>query len=387
MNWNFDEIIDRKGSDSIKWAYFEEDVLPMWVADMDFRAPEVVVEELLRRVQHGVFGYADKEKDTAEAITGYLEQHYQWKVQPEEVVFLPGIVVGFNLACHALVGPGEGVLIQTPVYMPFLTSHLHVRGVRQEMKLTCGEDGRYTIDWSSFEATFSANTRMFLLCSPHNPIGRVWSRPELERMAETCLRHDVPICSDEIHSDLVFSESKHIPMASLDPEIARRTITLMAPSKTFNIPGLYCAYAVIQDKDLRERFKTARRGIVGESNLLGMTAAAAAYRSGRPWLDALLTYLQANRDYMQAYLRQHLPVLKMTPTEGTYLAWIDCRAAGLGQKPAEFFKDKGRVGFVDGSAFGKGGEGFVRLNFGCPRSLLMEGLDRMRKALTDPERT
>ncbi len=381
MSWNFDEIIDRRASDSIKWNYFDEDVLPMWVADMDFRAPQVVVDALLKRVQHGVFGYASQEKETAAAVVDHLKQQYAWQVDPEAIVFLPGVVVGFNLASHALVKEGEGVLIQPPVYMPFLGTAKHVSGVLQEAQLVCKEDGRYEIDWDVLNATFEANTRMFLLCSPHNPVGRVWTQPELERIAEECLRRGVAICSDEIHADLVFSESKHIPIGSLDNEIAEQTITLMAPSKTFNIPGLYCSFAIIPNKDLRKKFLAARRGVVGESNLLGMTAAAAAYREGRPWLDALLVYLQANRDTAEAYIRQNMPGLKMTHAEATYLAWIDCRGAGLGDKPADFFKNNARVALNEGSWFGKGGEGFVRLNFGCPRSMLMEGLEQMRAAL------
>ncbi|MBN1372498.1 MAG: PatB family C-S lyase [Anaerolineaceae bacterium] len=381
MSWNFDEIIDRRASDSIKWNYFDEDVLPMWVADMDFRAPDVVIDALLKRVQHGVFGYASQETDTAAAVVDYLKQQYAWQVDPEAIVFLPGVVVGFNLASHALVGEGEGVLIQPPVYMPFLTTAKNVSGMRQDAQLVCDEYGRYSIDWDVLNATFEKNTRMFLLCSPHNPVGRVWTRPELERVAEECLRRGVAICSDEIHADLVFSESKHIPIGALDHEIGKQTITLMAPSKTFNVPGLYCSFAVIPNKDLRKKFLAARRGVVGESNVLGMTAAAAAYREGRPWLDALLTYLQNNRDSTEAFIRQNMPDLKMTHPEGTYLAWIDCHGAGLGDNPAEFFKNEARVALNEGSWFGAGGEGFVRLNFGCPRSMLMEGLERMRAAL------
>jgi len=381
MSWNFDEIIDRKLSDSIKWKYFAEDVLPMWVADMDFRAPDVVIEALMKRVQHGVFGYATQEKETAAAIVDYLQQQYAWQVDPEAIVFLPGVVVGFNLASHALVGAGEGILIQPPVYMPFLGTAKHVSGVLQEAQLTRGENGRYGVDWDVFRATFAENTRMFLLCSPHNPVGRVWTRPELEQMAEECLRRGVTVCSDEIHSDLIFAESKHIPLASLDPEIGKQTITLMAPSKTFNVPGLYCSFAIIPDKELRKKFKAAQRGVVGESNLLGMTAAAAAYRHGRPWLEALLAYLQENRDITRNFIHQNMSALKMSPAEATYLAWIDCREAGLGDKPAEFFLNQGRVALNEGSWFGSGGEGFVRLNFGCPRVTLLEGLERMRAAL------
>jgi cystathionine beta-lyase len=249
------------------------------------------------------------------------------------------------------------------------------------MELTQRTDGSYEIDFDRFEAAITDRTRIFLLCNPHNPLARVFRRDELERMAEVCLRHEVVICSDEIHCDLVFEGYEHLPIASLAPEIADRTITLLAPSKTFNIAGLKCSLAIIENADLRKRFVEAKRGLVPWVNLLGQVAALAAYRDGGPWLEAVLSYLQANRDFLHDYVASHLTGVSMTRPEGTYLAWLDCREAGIPGNPHEFFLEEAKVAMNDGATFGQGGEGFVRLNFGCPRSMLVQALEQMRAAL------
>jgi cystathionine beta-lyase len=250
-----------------------------------------------------------------------------------------------------------------------------------EAELARGPDGVYTIDFGAFERAITENTRLFILCNPHNPVGRVYGKDELERLAELCLRHGVTICSDEIHSDLVFPGRRHIPLAALDPEIAQRAITLIAPSKTYNIAGLQCAAAIIQNAGLREQYIHANQGLVSWNNLLGMTAGQAAYTEGQEWLDQLLIYLQANRDLLSDFVRDKLPGISMSPVEGTYLAWLDCREAGIEGNPYQFFLEQGRVALSDGAAFGRGGEGFVRLNFGCPRAMLLEALQRMRTSL------
>jgi cysteine-S-conjugate beta-lyase len=381
MVYNFDEIIDRKKSDSIKWNYFEDDVLPMWVADMDFISPEPVVRALEERIRHGVFGYSGESSSLTEAIAGWLELRFQWKVQPKDILSLPGVVVGFNLVSQALAGEGSAVAMQTPAYYPFLTVSKYMQGTHQETQLIQEAKGRFKLDYDAFENTMDEKTKMFLLCSPHNPSGRVWERGELERMAEICLRRGISICSDEIHADLVYQPSSHIPIATLDAEIAARTVTLMAPSKTFNIPGLGFSFAVVENQELRQKVLAAHRGLVGHPNLVGQVAAEAAYREGAEWLDQVLDYLQANRDFLVNFIRSELPCLKIYPPEGTYLAWIDCRESGIEGVPADFFREKGRVGLSDGAHFGKGGEGFVRMNFACPHSLLVEGLQRMKKAL------
>ena len=395
MHYDFDTLPDRLHSDSAKWRAFGEDVLPLWVADMDFVSPEPVIRALQERVAHGVFGYPDnsmpldmRPHPLEDTLIQRLEERYAWQVQPQDLIFIPGVVAGFNMAGHALAAPeiGEppakkGILVQTPVYPPFLSAPQVTGMTRQEMELTCQPDGTYTIDFEAFEAAIAAETRMFLLCNPHNPVGRVFRRRELERMAEISLRNGLTICSDEIHCDLIFSGQQHIPIASLDPEIAQRTITLMAPSKTYNIAGLSCSIAIIQNESLRRRFRNAHQGLVHGVNILGFTAALAAYRDGQEWLDQLLGYLETNRDFLYDYIKRELPSIRMAKPEGTYLAWLDCRAAGLPGDPAEFFLKQAKVAFNDGKTFGRGGEGFVRLNFGCPHSILAEALERMKKSM------
>ena len=381
MTHHFDEIIERRGTDSFKWQHYGRDVLPLWVADMDFRSPEPVVRALRERAEHGVFGYAMAPDELREVLVARLARLYGWQVPPEALVFLPGVVMGTNLAAHAVGGPGDGVLIQTPVYPPFLSIAPNTGRTPQSMELTRGENGDYTIDYAAFDAAFTDRTRLFVLCNPHNPVGRVLRRDELECLAEICLRHDTVICSDEIHCDLLFQGQQHLPIAALAPEIGDRTITLMAPSKTFNVAGLVCSFAVVTNRALRKRFQAAHAGLVSLVNLMGYTAALAAYRDGQTWLDELLAYLEGNRDLLYEYVNTQLPGVRMSKPEGTYLAWLDCRGAGIQDNPYAFFLKEACVALNDGATFGAGGEGFVRLNFGCPRAVLAEALECMRAAL------
>jgi cystathionine beta-lyase len=388
MQYDFDQLIDRRASDSAKWNYFPEGVLPLWVADMDFVSPEPVVQALRARVEHGVFGYAMEghnfpgEKGLLrEVIVERMRRLYGWEIKSEDILFTPGVVVGFNQASHALGAPGGGVLIQTPVYPPFLGTAEAAGMQLQTMQLSRQADGQYEIDFAAFEAAFTPETRLFTLCNPHNPVGRVYRRDELEKMAEICLKHGVAICSDEIHCDLLYRGQRHIPIASLDPEVAQNSITLLAPSKTFNVAGLGCSYAIIQNPELRKKYAQAGQGLVHGVNLLGMTAAMAAYQGGGEWLEQVLAYLEGNRDYLAAYVREALPGVKMALPEGTYLAWLDCREAGLADSPYKFFLERARVGLNDGATFGPGGEGFVRLNFGCPRPVLTAALERMKVSM------
>jgi cystathionine beta-lyase len=377
---NFDEPVDRRESDSTKWRRYGDGVLPLWVADMDFASPRPVIEALHRRVDHGIFGYGDPPEALRAAICERLARLYGWKVSPTELMFLPGLVCGLNLVSRAVGQPGDGILIQTPVYPPFLTAPINGGRVLETVTLS-RRNGRYEVDFDAMEQAITSRTRLFLLCNPHNPVGRVYERWELERMAEICLRHDLVICSDEIHCDLVYDGRRHIPIASLAPEIAERCITLLSPSKTFNLPGLGCAVAVTQNPALMRQLHAAAAGIVPPVNVLGYVAALAAYQEGQPWLDALLAYLAANRDYLADYVRRHLPRITMTKPEGTYLAWLDCRLCDLPDTPYRFFLNEAKVALNDGAAFGPGGEGFVRLNFGCPRTTLAQALERMRDAL------
>jgi len=381
MSYQFDNLIDRRCTESIKWNCYDADVLPLWVADMDFESPREVIAALRQRVDHGIFGYGQEVKGLREAVIDRLARLYCWQVAPEDLVFLPGVITGFNLACQALTRPEEAVLVQTPVYPPILSAPGNAGARRDEMELIRRSDGSYEIDFNRFEQLLTVETRLFILCNPHNPVGRVFRRDELEQMAHRCLERGVIICSDEIHSDLVFSCHPHIPIASLSPEIANQTITLMAPSKTYNIAGLDCALAIIPNGELRHRFEAAFRGIVPHVGLIGYTACLAAYRYGDAWLAEVMAYLQGNRDFLSRMVLDCFPGLRMAPSEGTYLAWIDCRNAGIPGSPARFFLDKARVALNEGYTFGRGGEGFVRLNFACPRQTLIQALERMQGAL------
>jgi len=377
MIYNFDSLLERRASDSGKWNYYDPDVLPLWVADMDLLSPEPVIRALRQRVEHGVFGYPKSTinkpeyvPELCQAITGWLDRRHGWQVQSEDLILLPGVVPGVNLACLALAAPDGSVLVQPPVYEPILRAAEHTGARPQQAQLCHDSDGHYSIGFDGFEAALSPETRLFILCNPHNPVGRVFRSQELERLAEICLRHDVTICSDEIHADLVFAGQRHTPIASLNPEIAQNTITLMAPSKTFNLAGLKFAFAVIPNPDLRTRFLKANPGLVGWANLMGVVAAQAAYTEGTEWLDQLLAYLQANQDFLYEFVRQELPGVSMVKSEGTYLAWLDCRKAAdpqAAQDPFHFFLEKARVALSDGAGFGPGGEGFARPKLGCPR--------------------
>ena len=382
MTYDFDRLIDRRGTHSDKWQKYGPDVLPLWIADMDFQSPEPVIRALRERVEHGVFGYlAFEQPEFHELFADRLLKRYNWRVSPDAVVLIPGVIPGFNVAGRVLASPGDGLILQTPVYPPILRAASSIGLTREEAPLARRPDGSYAPDLDAFEAAIRERTRFFLLCNPHNPVGRVFSRDELTRLAEVCLRRGLAIVADEIHCELTLDGQRHTPIASLAPEISERTITLMAPSKTFNLAGLKCSVAIIPNAALREKFVAGRVDLVQTVNVLGYAAAFAAYRDGQPWLDELLRYLEANRDFVVEYVRARLPGVAVAPPEATYLAWLDCRNAGpAAPDPFTFFLEKARVALSDGALFGAGG--FVRLNFGCPRSILTEALDRMSLALT-----
>jgi len=387
MIYNFDEKIDRLNSDSIKWIAYGEDVLPLWVADMDFVSPKPVIDVLIKRIEHGVFGYGLPPKQLTEIICERLQNLYNWKVFPNEIIYMPGVVVGFNNVVHALTKPGVGVLMMTPVYGPFLTAPGYATAIRQDIVLEKDETGHYFIDFEKFENTIDEITRLLLFCNPHNPLGRVFTREELSRLAEICLKHGIPICSDEIHCDLIFDDHHHIPIGSLNPEIAKQTITLMAPSKTFNIAGLGCSFAIVQNPEFRELLEKAQSGLVSHVNILGSQAALAAYQDGGEWLNQLLNYLTINRDYLQKFVKDNFLDAQISPIEGTYLAWIDFRKTKIAENPFLFFLKNARVALNDGSTFGPGGDGFVRLNFGCSMTTLITALDRMKTAFNNIQDT
>ena len=373
----FDSPVHRQGTASLKWdRYKGRDIIPLWVADMDFASPPAVVEALHERVSHGVFGYTVPPDALVETVQTMLTREYGWEIEPEWLTWLPGLVCGLNVACRAVGQAGDGVLTFTPIYPPFMTAPpLSGRSLVTAPLQLRGD--HWQMDLEEVERVITPTTRLLLLCSPHNPTGRVWSQTELEAVAALAEHHNLVICSDEIHSGLVLDQDKrHIPMAMLSAEIARRTITLNAPSKTYNIPGLGCSFAVISDQRLRRNFRQAMNGIVPHVNLLGFAATQAAYQHGEWWRRDLLVYLRCNRD-MVLRMVASMPGLHSTAVEATYLAWIDTRQTGL-QQPAHFFEQAG-VGLSDGAAFGL--PGFVRLNFGCRRALLAEALQRMQNAL------
>jgi cystathionine beta-lyase len=379
--FNFDQIIERRGTDSIKWGLYPADVLPLWVADMDFFSPPSVMEELHKRVEHGIFGYAVPSDELRQVLVRRMADKYGWAISPESILFLPGIVTGLNQYCHAFSSLSTSVIIQTPVYPPFLEAPVNAALTLADAPLNRTSTGRYEIDFTQLEARMQEGSRLFILCNPHNPVGRVFSRAELERVAALCEKYNVILCADEIHSDLVYAGHPHTPIASLSAGIESRTITFLAPSKTYNVAGLDCAIAIIPNPDLRRQFEAGNLGLVPHVNIMGLTAAQAAFSGGADWLAELLVYLQGNRDYLVDYLKKNIPEIAIYPAEGTYLAWLDCRSLHLPDAPSKFFLKECKVGLNNGADFGKAGEGFVRLNFGCPRSTLQQALERMSEGL------
>jgi cystathionine beta-lyase len=379
----FDSVIERRASGCNKWNRYPEDVLPMWVADMDFPSAPPILEALRARIDHGVLGYGMAQDRLRGAILAHLEHHYGWRVAPEAVVPLPGVVPGFNLALRAVCAPGAGVLVQTPVYPPMLKAPENWNLRRVDAPLGAGGE----VDPGAFRdaAGVAGQGGAFLLCNPHNPTGRVFRREELSAMAEACLAAGLHIVSDDIHCDLLFDGRRHIPIASLSPEVAARTVTLMSAGKTWNIAGLNAAWAVVPDAGLRARFAAARAGIADHANILGLVATVAALEDGEPWRQDAIRYLQANRDWLADAVAARLPGIRMTRPEGTYLAWLDCAGAApaAAGDPHRFFLDRAKVGFNPGPDFGPPGWHCVRLNFGCPRATLEEGILRMERALAE----
>jgi len=380
--FDFDMVIDRRGGDSHKWnRYAGRDVIPLWVADMDFAIPPVVQEALHRRIDHGVFGYARPWPSLTEAVCSHIQRHYQWQIDPAWIVWIPGIVAALNVACRSIGKDGDTVFTHTPVYPPFLSAP----GLSSRRLVTTPllqRNDRWQIDIDATDAALKAEAaKLWLLCHPHNPVGRAWEEDELQDMAQLAKKHDLIVCSDEIHCGLVLDAGKrHVPFATLSADAASRSITLMAPSKTFNLPGLYCGLAIIPDATLRRRFSDVMEGIMPHVNTLGWVAAEAAYRDADPWRLALIDYLFSNAKLVKQAIAK-MPGLKTSPVEATCLAWIDCRELcqqrGM-ENPQRFFEAAG-VGLSDGADFGA--PGFVRLNFGCPRSTLEAALQRMAKAL------
>jgi cysteine-S-conjugate beta-lyase len=392
MSYNFDTIIDRRSTNSIKWTLYPEDVLPMWVADMDFMTPQPILGALQDALEDGVLGYEIPSLALFETVAARMDKLYGWKIDPEMVVATPGIVSGFNAAARAVCAPGEGVLMQPPVYFPFLTVHENIGLNRQFaplVKVTDEHIVRYEIDFDAFEAAMGSGdvrTRLFLLCNPHNPTGNAFTREQLSRLAEICLRHEVLICSDEIHSELLLGGTQHIPVATLSPEIAEKTITLVAPSKTFNTAGLFCGFAIIPNPEMRKRYQETVQQMTLHVNSLGQIAALAAFSGAcDDWLEEVLVYLADNRDFVVSFVQKNVPDMRLTVPEATYMNLLDCNplleSGQITSSPYDFFMENAKVALVDGSQFGPGGDGTVRLNFGCPRGVLEQALLRIKASL------
>lgn len=380
MQYDFSSKIDRPHTGSLKWDKFANtDTLPFWVADMDFASAPEILDALKARIDHGVFGYTIPYASVIEEVLAYLKRVHGYTPAAESLVWLPGLVPGLNVASAAFGQAGDAVMTATPIYPPFLSAPKNQKRTLLTNALVW-DDTRYTFDWDGMEATVTPETRMFILCNPHNPVGRVYSREELEHIADFCARHDLVLCSDEIHCDLILdSDAKHICTATLGDAVTQRTITLMAPSKTYNIPGLACSFAIIENPELRSAFKRAAEGFITEVNALGYAGCAAAYRMGEPWRLQLIEQLRRNRDTLYAFFEEHIPQIELRPMQATYLAWLDVSALKL-PDPAAHFERYG-VGLSSGSFFGD--RRFLRFNFGCPHAMLMEGLERMKKAVSE----
>lgn len=379
MTFDFDQLFDRNHTGSTKWSRYPADVLPMWVADMDFAAPPVIVEALQQRLLHPLLGYSVAQDNLREAIVADLWHKYSWQVKPQELIFLPGVESGFNMALKALVQAQQNVVVQVPNYPPLRHAPAHWGLNKVELEFNAQADGTYATPLDALRESLKGGGAL-LLSNPHNPLGKVFAREELQAVADICAAQDAWIISDEIHAELCFDGRVHIPTASLSPEISKRTITLMSASKAYNIAGLKTSFMIIQDAALRERVNHARCGMVDSVNPLGMEATRVAYSEAAPWLAELKIYLQANRDWLVDAVRTRLPGVTINVPQGTYLAWLDCTALDL-PDPQRFFLEQGKVGLSAGLDFGDRHQQFVRLNFGCPRALLEEGIARMERAL------
>ena len=390
MLFRSDEIIDRKGTNSAKWEpealkemFGASDVLPFWVADMDFRIAQPIIDAVVERAKHGIYGYGIRTDSYFDAIINWTSKRFGWNIEKEWIEYTPGVVPAINYILQAFTQPGDKVLIQEPVYYPFKNSIINNNLQVVNSPLKCNGE-KYEMDFQDFEEKIKdPELKAFILCNPHNPVGRVWDKEDLIRIGNLCLENDVLVISDEIHNDLVYSGNTHTMFASISEEFAMNSITCTATSKTFNLAGMQSSNIIIPNPKLMEEYrKVLERHNIGGQNPLSIVAIEAAYNYGEEWLEELLTYLEGNIDFMETYLKKHLPKAKLIKPEATYLAWVDLRAYETnGEKLEKTIIEKGKVAFDGGTWFGEGGEGFVRINFACPRNLLEEGLDRMVRAI------
>ncbi len=387
MNYDFDTIIKRSGTKSVKWDSAEKrvgvkDVLPMWIADMDFQAPKPIIDALRERVDHGVYGYTEKPDSYYEAVISWQKRRFKWNIKREWIVFTPGVVMALCMAIQTFTLPGDKVIIQPPVYYPFFEIIEDNNRVVLNNPLTI-KDNRYVMDLEQLEKAIDEKTKMMILCSPHNPTGRVWNKEELLRLSKICQKNGIILISDEIHADLVMQGHTHIPTASISDEMANFVVTCNAPTKTFNLAGLEVAYAILPDKKLRHLLRTTlnQSGLM-LSQMFGIVALEAAYKQGEDWLEQLLTYLQGNYEYLLSFVKNNMSQVKVCPLEGTYLVWLDFRKYNLTDKAIkDLLLKEAKVWLGDGPRFGPGGEGFQRINIGCPRETLKKGLTQIAQTL------
>ena len=402
MKYNFDKETDRAGTHTAKWETIQSEVdahihvrtdrflgpdrvLPMWIADMDFPSPKPVVDALTRRAKHGIYGYTEKSESYSNAVAYWIKTRHNWDIQPEWIVTTPGIVPALAMLARTFIKAGEKAIIQPPVYFPFRLV-LEFNDIEVVNNPLIFEDGRYRMDFDDLAAKASdPKVKMLILCSPHNPVGRVWSRDELTRLAEICRANNVLVISDEIHGDLTFAGHPFVSYGTLGDDFAQNAVIATAASKTFNLAGLSNSNIIIPNASLREKFeKYLLKNALLSTNLFGRIATEAAYAHGAEWLDQLLDYLSGTLDFMEEYFAKHIPQIRMIRPEGTYLVWLDCRALGLDSSSLHrFFLDRGRVYLENGSVFGTEGEGFLRMNIATPRKLVKEALRRMREAVQD----
>lgn len=387
MKYNFDEVVDRRGSDSKKWGelekiYGHKDMLPMWIADMDFRSADEIINALKDRVDHGVFGYTWRQDSFYDAVINWAKERYDWEIKKEWILFTPGVVMGLNIGVRELINEGDKVLVQPPVYPPFYDVLANNGRVVSENQLINDGD-KFVMDYEDLEEKLSDGTKLMMLCNPQNPVGRVWSEEELKKLGDIAIKNDVTIISDEIHGDLTLKGVKHIPMASISKELEQRTITLMAPSKTFNIAGLVTSVAIVPNEKLRDVYTKAIEAMeIDSTSVFGALALEVAYNEGGPWLDQAMDYIEANMDYAIDYIEKNIPGVKAHKPEGTFLLWLDFRGTGKSADEVEAaLLNKGKVILNDGRPYGSGSDGYFRLNVGCPRSLLEDGLGRIEKAV------
>jgi cystathionine beta-lyase len=387
MHWNFDEEVKREGTDCIKYDLREEifgkkDVIPMWVADMDFRTPGFIVDKLRNRLNHEIFGYSFRPPEYFSSIISWLRARHEWQIEKDWICFCPGIVPALNLCTLSFTRPGDSIIVQPPVYFPFFSA-AESHGRNLVFNQLVERDGRWTMDFDSMIRSLNANTKMIIISNPHNPVGRVWTPEELEKLADICLKNNILILSDEIHCDLVLPGFNHTPVAKISDRIAEITVTCIAPSKTFNLAGLGTASVIISNPVLRKYFNKKIENLhLGNGNIFGTIASVAAYSEGQDWVDELMIYINQNADLVMDYCRELIPEIIPVRPEATYMIWLDCSKFGMtGKELQKFFIEKCGVGMNEGSTFGPGGEGFMRMNLGTTRQTVTRALENIEKSV------